>query len=184
MKASISLITSIITTGVLAAPSLLPLNLITRQGCTEPSSNAVKTAISTWLSDVQTVNTFLDNAPSSPGIGDLASNTLTTAQNEPVQLNVLASICELNSAGSQYAKAVLLLKEIFDNVTAKLKQIADNPNDEATVKTALQVIGNTRCCNVLPALDVIWVQAAADFALVGSVDTNVPRPATCGNVQC
>ncbi|KAH9990137.1 hypothetical protein F4779DRAFT_637953 [Xylariaceae sp. FL0662B] len=185
MKTSASLIlASILTRGALAAPSTLPLDFTKRQGCGQPTANAVKTAISTWLSDVETVNAFLDQSPSTPGFGTLARSTKTTAENEPVQLGVLASICELNSADSQYAKAVLLLEEIFGNVPAQLQTIADNPNNGAAVRTALQVIGNTRCCNVLPALDVIWVQAAADFALVGSVDTTVPRPAQCGNIQC
>ncbi|KAJ9144206.1 hypothetical protein NKR23_g6158 [Pleurostoma richardsiae] len=165
------------------------LRFAKRQSCdptNDPSIDSVSGAITNWLHDVQTVNSFLDNVPpvGSTALQQAAQNTLQSANDEPNELSILASICELNPGDPPYAQAVLLLQEVFGNVPTNLQKIIDNFGDAGTVATSLQVINNVRCCNVLPALDVIWLTAAEDYGLVGSVTTDVPRPNSCSTVQC
>lgn len=45
-------------------------------------------------------------------------------------------------------------------------------------------INQVRCCNVLPDLDVLWLEAAEDEGLIGQVNTAVPRPNACASIVC
>ena len=144
-----------LTSVTLAAPA--SLRLTTRQSCdasTDPSFDSVESAITTWLTDVQNVNAFLDMTPDgSSAYQSAAAAALTFASNEPVQLGVLSQICELNSASdSDYQGAVTLLQEVFGNVPTDLQDIINNFENIGQVNTDLQEIDAVRCCNVLPAL--------------------------------
>ena len=65
-----------------------------------------------------------------------------------------------------------------------LKSIIDEPGDGDSVASALETINNTRCCNVLPALDSLWQDSADQEGIAGKVNTVVPRPDACSSVQC
>lgn len=88
-----SFITSILlATSALAAPSVSSArSMFKRQACDQsqqPSPDQAASAIRDWLADVQTVNSFLDNAITEPAAAaSQAPHVLTFAQNEPVNLS-------------------------------------------------------------------------------------------------
>jgi hypothetical protein len=172
---------------------------ILRQCGAQPSTSQISAAITNWTTDVNTVNAFLNN-PSQAG----AQNALNFAQDEPHELSmspssahgdihaplkydlrfadnrnlaILASICGVTQP---YTDAVNNLKAVFGGVTANLQAIIGGGNVESLVEG----INNIRCCNVLPDLDVLWLEAAEQAGIVGTVNTNVPRPDACAVVQC
>lgn len=66
-------------------------------------------------------------------------------------------------------------------------QVIDNLQsiiDGGDVTTAVNAINQVRCCNVLPDLDVLWLQAAEDYGLIGQVNTVVPRENACSSITC
>lgn len=187
--------TALLFTPILALPPRSPQRapVSRRQDCSpenDPSISAVESAITSWLTDVEAVNAFLNTAPA-PGTESyvqLASTTLTRASNEPTQLGVLASICELNSPGvPDYSGAVQTLQDVFSQVPQALQNIvneASSAGNHATIESNVATINGIRCCQVLPALDVLWLTAAEDYGLVGTVDTTVPRPNACALIEC
>lgn len=156
-----------------------------RQAAGEPSTGAVENAINVWRSDVVGVNIFLNNAPNqNPSeLLQAAKVALQHAQNEPTQLNVLASISDFSN-DQQYQGAVTNLQEVFGNVPSSIQNIIDNPGDAEVVKTQLLQINNVRCCNVLPDLDILWQDAADDYGISNVVNTAVPRPNACATSDC
>lgn len=151
----------------------------------DPSVDAVENAINAWNFDVDTVNNFLNNAPSqSPSeLQQAAEVALSAAQNEPTQLGVLASISDF-SDDQQYQGAVLNLQEVFGNVPSSLQNIINDPGNAESVSTQLLQINNVRCCNVLPDLDILWQDAADDYGISNIVNTAVPRPNACATTDC
>ena len=84
-------LTALLVTSTLAAPSLQShRSMFKRQACdqtNQPTADQVMTAINTWLIDVQTVNSFLDNSITQPGaVVSQAPNVLTFASDEPNEL--------------------------------------------------------------------------------------------------
>jgi hypothetical protein len=177
MKASTIIISlSALASGALAGPTM---RYGKRQG--GPSQQDTINAINSWNNDVNNVNTFLNNAPGqSAGDVELAAQeALLNANDEPVQLGILASIPGLSDDATQ---AVTLLKETFGNVPTSLQNIIDGGDKDNNLNT----INHTRCCNVLPALDVLWTAAATDEGVANQVNLVVPRPTACtdGTVIC
>lgn len=185
---------ALLATTALAAPSSLKtksaLRFATRQTCdgsTDPSTGAVQNAINSWFNDVVAVNAFLNNppAPGSAGLAPAAQQTLASANDEPVELGILASICELNSPGvPDYQGAVNTLMSVFPDVPARLQDIVNNAGDAATVHADIDGINHDRCCFVLPSVDTLFVNAASDYGLVGTVPISVPRPNACASISC
>ncbi|KAF5344557.1 hypothetical protein D9757_014885 [Collybiopsis confluens] len=139
-----------------------------------PSSDQVANAIRDWLTNVATVNTFLENVASDSSD---AATVFSFASNEPKDLAVLGRLCGLSN---QYNEAVQDLQTVFQQVLTNLQDIIHG--GEALI--AGKNINQVRCCNVLPDLDVLWLQAAEAEGLVGEVNTSVPRPSTCAAVTC
>jgi hypothetical protein len=84
-------LTALLVTSALAAPSSQShRSMFKRQACdqtNQPTTDEVVTAINTWLIDVQTVNSFLDNAITQPdAVISQAPNVLTFASDEPNEL--------------------------------------------------------------------------------------------------
>jgi hypothetical protein len=84
-------LTALLVTSTLAAPSLQShRSMFKRQACdqtNQPTADQVMTAINTWLIDVQTVNSFLDNSITQPGaVVSQAPSVLTFASDEPNEL--------------------------------------------------------------------------------------------------
>jgi hypothetical protein len=65
-----------------------------------------------------------------------------------------------------------------------LGNIIQSPADADNVATQLHTINQFRCCSVLPDLDALWEQTAADEGLVGTVPISAPRPSTCASISC
>jgi hypothetical protein len=85
------ILTALLATSTLAAPSLQShRSMFKRQACdqtNQPTTDQVMTAINTWLIDVQTVNSFLDNSITQPdAVVSQAPNVLTFASDEPTEL--------------------------------------------------------------------------------------------------
>jgi len=156
-----------------------PAKLVAR----EPTQDQVQTAIESWRNDVVNVNSFLDSATSlsSADLQSAAHIALGFANDEPVELGILSDISGL---ADDALNAILLLKETFGNVPTSLQNIINDPSDSDDVNTQLQQINNTRCCNVLPALDILWQACADDEGISNLVDTSVPRPNSCSQVVC
>lgn len=87
------IISVLLATSALAAPAISSARSMMKRQATcdqtqQPSQNQVATAIRDWLSDVQTVNAFLDNAMTIPdAAAQQAPHVLAFAQNEPVNLS-------------------------------------------------------------------------------------------------
>ena len=156
-----------------------PAKLVAR----DPTQDQVQTAIDTWRTDVVNVNSFLDSATSlSPtDLQSAAQTTLGFASDEPVELGILSDISGLADNAED---AITLLKEVFGNVLTDLQNVINDPSDPSNVNLQLEEINNTRCCNVLPALDILWQACADDEGISNVVDTSVPRPNSCSQVVC
>jgi len=158
-----------------------PAKLVAR----EPTQDQVQTAIESWRNDVVNVNSFLDSPTSvlsdPTALQSAAQTALNFANDEPVELGVLSGISGLpdNALG-----AIQLLQETFGNVPTSLQNIINDPSNPDDVNTQLEQINNTRCCNVLPALDILWQACADDEGISNLVDTSVPRPNSCSGVVC
>ena len=156
-----------------------PAKLVAR----EPTQDQVQTAIDNWRTDVINVNSFLDSATSlsSTDLQSAAQTALGFANDEPVELAVLSAISGL---ADNAESAITLLEEVFGNVPTDLQNIINNSGDSNNVNLQLQEINDTRCCNVLPALDILWQACADDEGISNLVDTSVPRPNACSSVNC
>jgi len=152
----------------------------------DPGQAGVANAINSWNSDVQTVNSFLEQAPSLDSTTLLIDieSVLTSAQNEPNQLNVLACNEGVVSGTPGQTAADDLFAGFENNVLVPLGNIIQSPGDSSNVATQLQTINQFRCCHVLPDLDALWEQTAADEGLVGQVPISAPRPSTCASISC
>ena len=156
-----------------------PAKLVTR----DPTQDQVQTAITSWRNDVVNVNSFLDSATSlSPtDLKSAAQTCLSFANDEPNELDILSNISGLADDANS---AIKLLFEVFGNVPGSLQNIINNPSDPGNVQVQLQQINGVRCCNVLPALDIIWQACADDEGISNLVNTSVPRPNSCSQVAC
>ncbi|KAJ3011541.1 hypothetical protein HKX48_006778 [Thoreauomyces humboldtii] len=172
----------LLAASVLAAPVT-----VSKRQCNDPSTSAVQNAINTWNNDVNNVNAFLNSIPP-VGTQDLvnaAQTALNFAKDEPNNLAVLASICELNSnAVPNYQGAVLSLQHLFPDIPARLQDIVSNPNDGGRVAGNVAAINRDRCCTVLPSIDTLFTTAAPDFGLSGQVPTAVQLPFACSSISC
>jgi hypothetical protein len=181
MKSFIS--ASIVTLSFLGSALALPTTVTRQVDCSaDPGPQGVIDAINAWRSDVVFVNNFLNTQTHLRGsdLANAAQATFNKAIDEPTQLDILSKVCA-NGAED----AINLLKEVFGNVPNSLQTIIDNPNDDATIHTAVNTINNVRCLNVLPSLDKLWSQTASDEGvnLPSLVNVDVPRPAACANIS-
>ena len=156
-----------------------PAELVAR----DTSQDQAQTAIDNWRTDVMNVNTFVDEAASltPPDLQSAAQTALSFANDEPVELGVLSNITELPDNA---LNAIQLLMEVFGNVPSSIQNIINDPSDPSDVNTQLQQINGVRCCDVLPALDILWQAAADDEGISNLVNTTVPRPNACSQVNC
>ncbi len=91
-----------------------------------PSILEAETTIAAWLSDISTVNAFLDNIPGagSPDLAGLASTTLQTAQDEPNRLSILAAGCPTEcNCDEKFSQAITDIENKFGEVTSNLQLI-------------------------------------------------------------
>ncbi|KAL2406960.1 hypothetical protein ABEF95_002135 [Exophiala dermatitidis] len=156
-------------------------------GCgADPGPQAVIDAINAWTSDVQTVNAFLEAAPTLDAVGiDLhIENVLTAAQDEPNQLQVLACNEGVTPGTAAQAAADDLFNGFGNNVLTPLGNILANSGDTAVVHANLDTINQFRCCNVLPDLDTLWTATATDEGVANVVPLAPPRPTTCASITC
>lgn len=150
---------------------------------TEPSAQDVANALGTWLNDVKNVNNFLNivggiTDPNS--IEGLAQGALNNALDEPLELNVLACIPALGQNAAIDSAAA----GFMTNVVQPLMDIVVNGANPAQVEADVLQINTFRCCTLLPDLDSLWLAAAEDEGLIGSVDVTVPRPDACASTAC
>lgn len=173
-----------------AAPSTLRFarrNLPDGTQCgADPGGVGVANAINQWNTDVETVNSFLEQAPSLDSTSLLIQieNVIGFAQDEPNQLAVLA--CESDvTPGTAAQAAVDDLGANFENlVLVPLGNIIQSPADSSNVATQLQTINQFRCCSVLPDLDTLWSSTAEDEGVANQVPLSAPRPSTCAAITC
>ncbi|KIW66522.1 hypothetical protein PV04_05850 [Phialophora macrospora] len=152
----------------------------------DPGQVGVANAINAWNADVQTVNAFLEQAPSLDSTSILfdIENVLTSAQDEPNQLTILACNEGVVPGTPGQTAADDLFAGFENNVLVPLGNIIQSPADADNVATQLHTINQFRCCSVLPDLDALWEQTAADEGLVGTVPISAPRPSTCASITC
>ncbi|KAK8133269.1 hypothetical protein PG999_001442 [Apiospora kogelbergensis] len=176
MKFSI-LSTILAASTALAAPSsLLPPRQAACDQRQQPSEAEATGALRDWLAAVNTINAFVDNAARASS--SAAAHALQFAKHEPNDLKVLSRVCGVSDA---YTRAVRDLGQVFGAVLTNLQAVVDRP---AAAPAAAATINRVRCCNVLPDLDVLWLEAAGAYGVVGQVQTDVPRPGACAAVQC
>ncbi|RFU30444.1 hypothetical protein B7463_g5910, partial [Scytalidium lignicola] len=152
MKTSVLFFGAILATSAMALP----------YGTVEKRINEqdVINSINAWINNVDNVNNFLDAAPGldPQDLQSQAETALDNANDEPIQLQILSDVSGLDESGQQAAN---LLAEVFGNVPTQLQNIINDPGDSGVVQTALQVINNVRCLNVLPAVTALWAAAAS-----------------------
>jgi hypothetical protein len=107
-----------------------------------------------------------------------AQTALDNANDEPIQLSILSNVSNLDSSGTAAAQ---LLAEVFGNVITQLQNIINNPSDSQTISTALHIINNTRCLNVLPAATNLWAAAASAVGAPPPPPAGVPQ--ACSNLN-
>ena len=57
------------------------------------------------------------------------------------------------------------------------------PSNNYTVHRAVDDINTFRCCNILPDLDIVWLNNAEDKNLIGRVVTSPPRAAAYSHIN-
>jgi len=167
----------IAATSVMALPySASPYQMSKRQF----SSSQVIASINAWINNVDNVNSFLDTAANDtpPDLLSAAETALNNAQDEPIQLSILENVGGLSSDGQN---AATLLNEVFGNVITQLNNIINDPSDPDVVNTALEVINNTRCLDVLPAVTTLWAAAAAAAGAPPPPAAQIP--ASCNGIS-
>ncbi|EXJ93726.1 hypothetical protein A1O1_02119 [Capronia coronata CBS 617.96] len=174
-----------------AAPSSRVLRFAKRDspnGCSggDPGAQGVIDAINQWNSDVETVNLFLEVAPTLAVI-DLdiqLEGVLNAAQDEPNQLQILA--CESDVFPGTDAQAAVddLFNGFEDNVLTPLGNIVASTGNADIVASNLHTINQFRCCSVLPDLDTLWTATAVDEGVANVVPIAAPRPSTCASITC
>ncbi len=117
----------------------------------QPSEVDFTNAINAWNGDVETVNAFLEQAPSLDSTSLLfgLENALTSAQDEPNQLNILTCEITIIPGTASQAGADDLFAGFENNFLVPLGNIIQNPSDADNVATQLHTINQFRCCNVL-----------------------------------
>lgn len=180
-----------------------------------PTSDDVKTALNEWALDVNKVNTFLDGASANlNNLAQLASDAQDAANNfakeEPLQLGTLknwfngqdpnndggaapdAFNCATNDLdpGQTIGNTVFSFPTLVLDVFADIVEDAQAGNSDA-VENLLAVVNSYRCCNVLPDLDIIWLDSANSAHLqieienlISGVLVTAPRPAACSAIDC
>lgn len=152
---------------------------------TQPSQQDVLSALETWNSDVENVNTFLNGvaADTDPlSLEGLARGALDNAMDEPLELGILACIPGLTDDAEN---AITSAADGFmNNVLVPLMDIVVNGANTPQVDADVLQINTFRCCTLLPDLDVLWLAAAEDEGIVGQVNLNVPRPDACATISC
>ncbi|EXJ92214.1 hypothetical protein A1O3_00764 [Capronia epimyces CBS 606.96] len=152
----------------------------------DPGQQGVINAINQWNSDVQTVNSFLEVAPSldPASLDEQIEGALTAAQDEPNQLQVLACESDVDPGTAAQAAVDDLFNGFENNVLTPLGNILANSGDAGVVASNLQTINQFRCCNVLPDLDTLWTATAVDEGVANVVPLSAPRPSTCASITC
>ena len=179
-----------------------------------PTSDDVKTALEEWEIDVNKVNTFLDSASANlNNLAQLSSDASDALNNfameEPKQLQTLinwfandpnnggdaapdAFNCATNdlAAGQTIGNVVFNFKSLVTDVFRDVVEDADAGNSDA-VANLLSIVNSYRCCNVLPDLDIIWLDSASSAHLqvaiegvTSGVATKAARPAACSAFDC
>ena len=63
-------------------------------------------------------------------------------------------------------------------------EIINFPGREEIVKNAVQDINNVRCCNVLPDVDLLWLDSADLEGISNRVPITAQRENACKNFDC
>ncbi|RVX72742.1 hypothetical protein B0A52_04141 [Exophiala mesophila] len=173
--------------------SVLPLPA---QTCVQPSLSApnsaqVTAALNQWVSDITTVNSFLERVLAQPPpvlheheIEDIAREIYITAFDEPCQLFTLVSAIEnagRTSEASQCAFNDLANSAVPVFPTFVLGSLADVIRDPSRLFIEAEIINHRRCCNVLRDVDVLFQATSETYP--GLLMT-APRPSTCQAVDC
>jgi hypothetical protein len=179
-----------------------------------PVPTDVANAINEWEIDVNTVNSFLQNAAvmldDLPELATGAGDALNLfAAEEPNQLGTLvnwfaatnpnnpdvpsdAFNCATNDLanGTTSAGTTFNFKNLVENVFSDIVDDAQAGNRDG-VSNLLDIVNRYRCCNVLPDLDIIWRDSAisANLALKtdtsdGGVSFSPSRYAACSAIDC
>jgi hypothetical protein len=176
-----------------------------------PTADDVKTALKEWELDVNTVNAFLDGASANLNdLAQLASDAENAASNfaqeEPNQLMTLinwfnndpnnpdgAGPEAFNCATNDLASGTTIDNVVLNfqsQVLDAFQSIVDDANagNSDGVADGLKTVNNYRCCNVLPDLDIIWLDSAdsaklRDFSS-DTVAVTAARPQTCNDIDC
>jgi hypothetical protein len=177
-----------------AAPHTKRQNTCIVQTVMNPNTDQVAASINQWNTDVNTVNTvntFLNNAPNLIAANDpdaLASATmtaLTNAQDEPCQLMTLASQSDFSNGPAAFTCAVQDLMNVFQqHVLDNLMNIIANPGDTTSVQSAVDDINGFRCCNVLPDASILWLDSADDNGISNQVPIAAAREDACSSISC
>ncbi|KIV95726.1 hypothetical protein PV10_03345 [Exophiala mesophila] len=173
--------------------SVLPLPA---QTCVQPSLSApnsaqVTAALNQWVSDITTVNSFLERVLAQPPpvlheheIEDIAREIYTTAFDEPCQLFTLVSAIEnagRTSEASQCAFDDLANSPVPVFPTFVLGSLADVIRDPSRLFIGAEIINHRRCCNVLRDVDVLFQATSETYP---GLLLTAPRPSTCQAVDC
>ncbi|KAK3054199.1 hypothetical protein LTR09_004977 [Extremus antarcticus] len=151
-----------------------------------PQTQDAQASITQWTQDVNTVNSFLNTVSGIIGdsatLGSAAQTALNSATDEPCQLMTLSSAPDLMDVPA-FTCAVQDLMEVFDtHVLMPLTKILVNPSETTTAQAAVDEINFFRCCNVLPDVDVLFVNTIADQVLTG-LASSVGREGACTGTQ-
>lgn len=154
-----------------------------------PSQDQVIASINQWLTDVTTVNAFLNTVSN---VVDDASALVTATENvavfaadEPCQLMTLNSTAAFNGASAGFTCAINDLVNVFQaHVLDNLAIIEGNPGNLQSVHNAVDDINNFRCCNVLPDVDIVWQESADENGVSNVVTITAPRADACASIDC
>lgn len=157
-----------------------------------PDTQQVEDSINQWNTDVNTVNSFLNNAAAliaannSNALVSATQLALANAQDEPCQLMTLASQSDFSNGPAAFTCAVQDLVNVFQlHVLDNLVDIIDSPTDIAgIVQPAVDDINAFRCCNVLPDANILWADSAEDNGIANQVQINPNRPDACASITC
>ena len=108
------------------------------------------------------------------------------AEDEPCQLQTLTNAVKgTDFDTAAFDCAIADLGAVFGGfVLNNLGDIVTFNGALDTATKAVSNINNIRCCNVLPDVDLLWLDASDQAGLSGQVPITAPRESACSNIAC
>jgi hypothetical protein len=117
---------------------------------TPPTTADVQNSIINWDTSVKTVNAYLNDPQNKTKL----ASAIVFAKDEPVQLATMMKVTGLSTSGVNAGKILM------GNFPSIVNNLANVQAGSMATNDATAAVNFNRCCTVLPAIGVLWQEAA------------------------